>query len=115
MDGETGYAAGSVTINPLESGRRTILDEARELVNAHARRDYGHPTKNFKDIARIWSIILGFNVTPYDIGLCMIGLKLARASHMRKRDNLVDIAGYAYTLEMIENKGERRSGGPVED
>jgi len=36
-----------------------------------------------------------------DVPLCMIAVKLARQAHRHKRDNLVDIAGYARTAAMI--------------
>ena len=40
----------------------------------------------------------------------MIGVKISRETHRPKRDNLVDIAGYAQTVAMIrerEGKDER--------
>jgi len=40
-------------------------------------------------------------VTATDIPLCMIAIKLARQSHRHKRDNLIDIAGYARTAAMV--------------
>jgi hypothetical protein len=36
-----------------------------------------------------------------DIPLCMVAIKLARQSHHHKRDNLVDIAGYARTAAIV--------------
>jgi hypothetical protein len=43
----------------------------------------------------------GEAVTPMDIPLCMIAVKLARQVHRHKHDNLVDIAGYARTASMV--------------
>ena len=55
----------------------------------------------------LWTGILagrlreGQHVTPMDVPLCMIAVKLARQAHRHKRDNLVDIAGYARTAAMV--------------
>ena len=43
----------------------------------------------------------GERIMPMDVPLCMIAVKLARQAHRHKRDNLVDIAGYARTASMI--------------
>ena len=43
----------------------------------------------------------GEAVAPRDVPLCMIAVKLARQTHQHKRDNLVDIAGYARTAAMV--------------
>lgn len=43
----------------------------------------------------------GQAITAMDIPLCMVAIKLARQSHHHKRDNLVDIAGYARTAAMV--------------
>ena len=40
-------------------------------------------------------------VGAMDVPLCMIAVKLARQAHRHKRDNLVDIAGYARTAAMV--------------
>ena len=49
----------------------------------------------------MWSAILGQEVTPAQVGLCMIAVKVSRECHKPKRDNLVDIAGYAETVRMV--------------
>ena len=62
---------------------------------------------DFARTARMWSGILanklreGEQVTAMDVPLCMIAVKLARQAHRHKRDNLVDIAGYARTAAMV--------------
>jgi hypothetical protein len=40
-------------------------------------------------------------VSPMQVALCLIQLKVAREVHAPKRDNLVDIAGYARVMEML--------------
>lgn len=82
----------------------TILSEAEALVNGGERqRQYGHPAKNFKDVAAMWAVILGAPVTARQVALCMAALKLARFSNGDgTRDSLVDACGYLRTIEMAD-------------
>lgn len=80
----------------------SILEEAHRLVNGPRQGDYGHPADDFSRTAQIWSAILDIEVTPQQVGLCMAGVKLSRECNAHKRDNLVDLAGYAETVEMVE-------------
>ena len=73
----------------------TVLDEAKRAVFGQRQEAYGHPADNFALTAKLWSPILGTEVSPEKVGLCMIALKLARCCHAVSRDGLVDIAGYA--------------------
>lgn len=84
----------------------TILDDAQRLVLGDRNTDYGHPYQDFERVATIWGAILGFPVTAEEVGLCLAGLKLARQAYHPKRDNLVDLAGYALTLQMIADLKE---------
>lgn len=89
---------------PIYKPAGTILTEAEALVgNGGERNDaYDHPRNNFAAIASFWSVVLGCTVTPRQVGLCMIAVKLVRESHKHKRDNLVDLAGYARCIERLE-------------
>lgn len=82
--------------------KETILEEANRLVNGPRQRDYGDPALDFGRTAKIWSAILGIEVTPQQVGLCMIGVKLSRQVNKPQRDNMVDAAGYAQTVQMVE-------------
>lgn len=81
-----------------------ILAEADRLTGAHGDRpdDYGHPSENLQLTADLWSPILGVEVTAEQVALCMIQLKIARELHKPGRDNLVDIAGWARTIERLD-------------
>jgi len=81
--------------------KATILDEAKELIYGARQKSYGHPAQDFGRTALIWKAILGIHVTPEQVGLCLIGVKISREVNGHKRDSLVDIAGYAGTIEMI--------------
>jgi len=79
----------------------SILEEAQELIHGDRHEDYGHPFKDFSKTARLWSVVLGVDVTPEQVALCMVCLKISRELHRPKRDNIVDAAGYLGTLEMV--------------
>lgn len=87
------------TLQPVKPGPVTL--EANRLVNGHRRQEYGHPRDNFERIASFWRIIFSCEVSPYQVGLAMIGLKMARELNAPSRDGRVDIAGYAETLELV--------------
>jgi hypothetical protein len=81
-----------------------ILQEAEQAIYSDRAADYGTVTSNFNTIAELWSTVLKTPVTPEQVGLCMIQVKVAREMYKQKRDNLVDIAGYAGCLEKLSNK-----------
>jgi hypothetical protein len=82
----------------------SIADEAIGLVSGDRQKAYGHPAKNFDDIARLWSVMLGVEVTPAQVGLCMIQVKLAREVFVPKRDNLVDAVGYILAYDATKEE-----------
>jgi len=79
-----------------------VLREAESLVGGDRNASYGHPARDFTKIASFWSAYLGYPVAAHDVGMMLILMKVARESYRRKRDNLVDIAGYALCNEMLE-------------
>jgi hypothetical protein len=81
--------------------KENILQEADRITSGDRRREYGSAKQSFGTIARLWSVVLGFPVTPMQVCLCLIQLKVARQLNGHKRDSLVDIAGYARTGEML--------------
>lgn len=88
----------------------SALEEAQRLVHGDRGRDYGHPIDDFTRTGRIWGAILGTgDISPELVGLCMIGVKISREVNAPKRDNRVDAAGYAETVEMIRQRQEATS------
>lgn len=81
--------------------RGRVLREAENLITGDRNQTYGSPTQNFQNTADIWNALMGHkfkdghSFTPTDVANLMIGLKLARMVAQPKRDNFVDIAGYA--------------------
>jgi hypothetical protein len=85
-----------------------ILQEAEKAVYGDRQADYGTVTENFGTIAKLWSAVLKTEVTPEQVGLCMVQVKVARQMYKPKRDNLVDGAGYFATLEKMEDEKKRK-------
>jgi len=52
-------------------------------------------------IALAWSAILDRPVTGKEVALCMAALKLCREAHKPKRDNRVDLVGFALIADMV--------------
>jgi len=76
--------------------RGQILDTAKELVFGARAKEYGPPIANFACIAIMWKEILGINITPAQVAMCMIAIKLTRLMQTEKHDDSwIDIAGYA--------------------
>ena len=82
----------------------TIAQEAENVVYGDRQADYGSVTENFSNIARLWSVLLKVEVTPNQVALCMVQLKIARQLNKSKMDNLVDIVGYVLCIEKMQNE-----------
>jgi hypothetical protein len=85
--------------------RKEVLLEAAELITGDRNNTYGPPTQDFKRSADAMSA-LGFGkldastgkfkpLAPSDIATLVIVIKLSRLQHSPKKDNYVDLAGYA--------------------
>jgi hypothetical protein len=78
-----------------------ILDHAAEII-ADRRTTYGDPAASMATVAARWSVTLGHPVTPAEVMLCMIDLKLARLAHdPTHRDSVIDVIGYAALLPEV--------------
>lgn len=77
--------------------RVQALREAARLITTERNLDYGPPSENFDRIARLWSVVLGIEVTMEDVAMCMVAMKMARYASKSgyQPDTWIDIAGYA--------------------
>lgn len=89
----------------------TILDTAKKAVYGDRQDDYGSVKDNFTMIAKLWSPIAGIEITPQQVGLMMVQVKIARQMFKPKTDNLVDGAGYFACLEKMEEEGKQEIFG----
>lgn len=88
-----------------------IAAYAANLVTGDRQVDYDHPLDNFTRAAKIWSAILGIEVSAEQVALCMVGVKLAREANKAKLDNTVDGIGYFLTLAMVQQERAERERG----
>jgi hypothetical protein len=92
----------------------TVLEEAQRLVHGDRNRAYGHPLDDFGRTAEMATAMLrgklreGAQLTAEDVGMFMILVKVSRQVNHPKRDNMVDAAGYAGTVQMCLDERERR-------
>lgn len=80
----------------------TLAADAVQAVTGPRQRDYAHPKINFQRIANLWSIVLDVDITPEQVALCMIQVKIAREMNRHTRDNIVDLIGYSLTLDACQ-------------
>lgn len=90
--------------------KKTILQEAEEIINGSRAEDYGSVTENFTKIAVGWKeIFADGNFTPRRVALAMIWLKICRDVNTPKHDNILDIAGYAGCIGKMDNEVNKDS------
>jgi hypothetical protein len=82
--------------------RTELLAEAETLVNGERDNQYGDPRDDFRKTAGMWDIYLKAvykersTLLPHDVAALLCMLKISRiAWSPDKRDNWVDLAGYA--------------------
>jgi len=85
--------------------REEILQTAIRLTMGDRNDQNGDPFENHQRIAQIWSVILGQKIEPYQVALCMAGLKLARLAYNPLEDSFVDGAAYLAIAGEIVQKG----------
>jgi hypothetical protein len=80
-----------------------FLKHAANIVSER-RTQYGVASTAMAALATRWSVTLGQPITPAQVVLCLIDLKLARLAHdPSHEDSAIDVCGYAAVLrELIE-------------
>lgn len=92
-----------------EENNKSILDEAKAIVEGSRQSDYGDPVESFERIAKTASMITGGNLTPKECCAVLMAVKIVREGHRHKRDNLVDLCGYAHIMnELNENESDKK-------
>ena len=98
----------NVIFKEIKTENKSILSEAEEIVNGSRHSDYGNAKESFSRIATIASVMTGKELSPEDCCAVLMAVKLVRESFAHKRDNLVDLCGYAHIMnELNENESEK--------
>ncbi len=63
----------------------SVSTEAMKLIDGDRRATYGPAREEFTKVAAVWSAILGVDVDPAHVPLCMVGLKMVRHAFKPKR------------------------------
>lgn len=101
----TDTTATSITALDIRAKVTGIFEDVADVVAGPRLEHYGSPTDSFKRIADLWSTYLEIELMPTDVCNLMILLKIARdAGEIPKRDNDVDIIGYAALKQVIGNQ-----------
>tara|TARA_R100001129_G_scaffold101504_1_gene69470 strand:+ start:92 stop:379 length:288 start_codon:yes stop_codon:yes gene_type:complete len=74
---------------------KEILEQTIRIVTGQRQQDYGDKVVNHKNIADLWSSYLNKKISPHDVAICMLLVKVARLKNRKTKDCYVDMAGYA--------------------
>ena len=87
-----------------------MLKEAFKTVEERGKT-YGPAKENMTRTAKLWSVMLGVEVTAIQVATCLIQLKMARLVETPGHvDSVLDVAGYAAVLrECMEDSDVRNS------
>ena len=76
--------------------RTEFLTEAENKINGERDSVYGHPLENHQRIALLWQVILGTEISPAEVAMCMLAVKVARLIQTPDHeDSYIDLCGYA--------------------
>ena len=98
---------------------KEILKEAEKLIGGDRNTDYGDRLPTHQNIAKLWSVFLGHEISAHDVAICMVLVKISRIINRHKKDSYIDMAAYAAIAADIEERttkdrsfeteGERKS------
>jgi hypothetical protein len=95
----------------------TIAEEAARIVYGDREKAYDDPNVNFEKIALMWNGLLlrklkpHVRITPQDVALAFVLLKVSRESHRPQRDNRVDMIGYVLCGDRIVEAQDKLDRG----
>lgn len=94
--------------------RRPFLEEVARITGERGAA-YGSPAEHWGRTAALWTALLGARLrsplTADDVARFYIADKMSRDIHTPRRDNLLDIAGYAAGLATVRYP-QGDAGGP---
>tara|TARA_R100001509_G_scaffold118549_1_gene72960 strand:- start:116 stop:412 length:297 start_codon:yes stop_codon:yes gene_type:complete len=82
---------------------REYLDTAARIVTGQRQYEYGDKYQNHNNIAKLWSAYLDYEISPHDVAMCMLLVKVARIKHRPTEDCYIDMAGYAAIAGEIQD------------
>jgi hypothetical protein len=109
-----GISSGTVCrICGTSGGAESILEEAQRLTHGPRGHDYGPPLDDYTRTASMVSSLLAHKLkeplTAHETALIMCCVKLSREMNSPKRDNMTDLAGYAWVAQECKDETLRRN------
>lgn len=96
-------------IKTWEEADQGLLKAADAVVNLRDDQ-YGQCHDHHSATAALWTVFLGFTVTPAQVSTLFILDKIVRSRKEDKPDHWVDIAGYAAVHAKVQAEEERNNG-----
>ena len=91
----------------MSSAAEKFLKHVANII-AERSAQYGDAQTSMAVIATRWSATLGRGITPAQVVLCLLDLKLARLAHdPAHEDSVVDVCGYAALLTELTKTPEQ--------
>lgn len=85
--------------------KESILKEADTIAHGDRQQAYGHPFDTYTRAAALVSAMLSHKLqsplTAHDMALVMAQVKIAREIGCPRRDNRIDLAGFAWVADRI--------------
>jgi len=100
--------ASDETKQSEKSDDEDVLDIAARITRGDRQAVYGRPEQDFKKTADMWTGLFQYMLAedakfePRHVAMALICMKMSREFHQRKKDNWVDIAGYARCGSLCE-------------
>lgn len=83
-----------------------LLERAQNIVykrTEESERQYGPFDEGMKKASEIASIITGKDLTPADMCIVLVALKMSRESYAHKEDNILDSLAYLEMYNQLKN------------
>ncbi len=91
-------------------GRQHILKSAGDLIDGDRAKDYGDAYVMHARIAAGWSQILGIDIAPHQVALCMSWLKISRLVESPDHaDSYVDLVAYGALAGEIRSRDSAKA------
>ena len=90
----------------MNLNRTEILNEASRLINGERDEIYGTPLVNHQRIALLWQVVLGTEISPAEVAICMALVKVARLVQTPDHeDSFIDATAYMAIAGEVAAKG----------
>ena len=108
-----GKSRGHIAHFPVQHIGENIAEEAVRIVYGDREKAYDDPNQNFRRLAFMFQGVLdkklapNAQITPNDVALMLICLKISRESFKPSRENRVDGIGYWLCLDRIVQEQDK--------